>query len=782
MILIVTIFWSNTIYSQRSAIVGKVTDKDDGSPLPFASVIVKGTTIGTTTDISGKYTLTGVPAGDLTLDFSYLGFQTQSIQVKPETGKTIELNVSLATLAIQGEEVLIIGQAKGQTQAINQQLNSQGIVNVVSVEKMKELPDANLAEAVGRLPGIMVQRSGGEGEKVIIRGLDPKYNTIAVNGVVAPSSSSTDRSTNMNLISPEIISGTEVSKANTADKDADGLGGTVNMIVKEADAERKLNVSAQAGYSGQINQLSNFKGVFFYNDRFFNKKLGTMLAGNFESYDRSSDQMRVSYSVSGDPIPPATFVQPYITNEKLQSTLERRNRYNASAIFDFSPAKGHTIKMVNMFSLTDRDVNSRQKSFAFDNGQLRFSQVEYQQTSWMLTNAFDGKHKFGTSELLWGASRSQVDTHTPTEHLFEFRHPGGFAIAPATVALMDPVEVPNPVNLSEKMESYYLYQGVLLETKNIETEWSGRMDYKIPFSFKNNRLSGFIQLGGKIRFKERERNTDRWSRRMDGVDGYRATKDVEKYEPSDGGRIGVMSFLDPNFKTTEFLNGLGPYLDINYALDLKKVDDFYNENNPGVRGDPNNLYLYTPAAKVKDDYKGYENLYAAYLMAEFRIGKMITFIPGVRYDYSYFDYMAYMGEDIPDSYDASNPVVEVTPQWANYKQDYFLPQIHLKIKPLSWFDARFAYTQTLSRPDYDYIAPRTQITPATAKIIYTTPVLNSTKSENFDIIFSFYKPTLGLFTVGGFRKNLSNFIYERSAVIVKETNTDPSVFNLPVTV
>jgi TonB-dependent receptor len=160
---------------------------------------------------------------------------------------------------------------------------------------------------------------------------------------------------------------------------------------------------------------------------------------------------------------------------------------------------------------------------------------------------------------------------------------------------------------------------------------------------------------------------------------------------------------------------------------------------------------------------------------------MITFIPGVRYDYSYFDYMAYKGDAIPDSYDASNPVIEVEQQWANYKQDYFLPQIHLKIKPFPWFDTRLAYTQTLSRPDYDYIAPRTQISPATGVVTYTTPVLNSTKSENFDVILSFYKPALGLFTAGFFRKNLDNFIYERSAILVKDTDTDPTVFSLPMT-
>ena len=297
--------WSGTVLAQYATIAGTITDKEDKSPLPSATIIVKGTTIGTITDINGKYTLTRVPLGKQQIEFSYLGYQAQSFPITAVAGKTIEINVALIPEVVQGLEVVVIGQAKGQRQAINQQLNAPGIVNIVSNEKMKELPDANAAEAVGRLPGIMVQRNGGEGEKVIIRGLDPKYSTVAVNGVVAPSSSSTDRSTNMNLISQEIISSIEVMKANTADKDADGLGGTVNMLVKEADKGRTLNRSAQGGYSGQIKELSNFKGVLFYNDRFFNSKLGLMLSGNMESYDRSSDKLKVSYDVSGDPVAPA---------------------------------------------------------------------------------------------------------------------------------------------------------------------------------------------------------------------------------------------------------------------------------------------------------------------------------------------------------------------------------------------------------------------------------------------------------------------------------------------
>ena len=150
-ILALICIWGESALAQRSTIVGTVTDSDIKEPMPFASVTVKGTTIGSVTDINGKYTLTGVPSGQQQIEFRYLGYQSQLLDVTVVPGKTVELNASLTSEAIQSLEVVIVGQAKGQTQAINQQLNSQGIVNVVSLEKMKELPDPNAAEAVGQV-------------------------------------------------------------------------------------------------------------------------------------------------------------------------------------------------------------------------------------------------------------------------------------------------------------------------------------------------------------------------------------------------------------------------------------------------------------------------------------------------------------------------------------------------------------------------------------------------------------------------------------------------------
>src|SRR3972149_1951540 len=95
----------------------------------------------------------------------------QGVVTDSLTNTNVQLNIGLKQIILEGEAVVITAQMRGQLAAINQQITAKTIVNVVSEEKIKELPDANAAEAIGRLPGVSLLRSGGEGNRVILRGM-----------------------------------------------------------------------------------------------------------------------------------------------------------------------------------------------------------------------------------------------------------------------------------------------------------------------------------------------------------------------------------------------------------------------------------------------------------------------------------------------------------------------------------------------------------------------------------------------------------------------------------
>jgi outer membrane receptor for ferrienterochelin and colicin len=105
--------------------------------------------------------------------------------------------------------------------AINRQLASKSLKNIVSSDRIQELPDANAAESVARIAGVTIKREGGEGNKVVIRGLSPKYNAITVDGTRLASTDPDDRSTDLSMISQYMLDGIELTKAGTPDNDGD---------------------------------------------------------------------------------------------------------------------------------------------------------------------------------------------------------------------------------------------------------------------------------------------------------------------------------------------------------------------------------------------------------------------------------------------------------------------------------------------------------------------------------------------------------------------------------
>ena len=114
---------------------------------------------------------------------------TREVTIKGD--ETVEEVFRLTAQAIVGEEVVVTAQARGQVQAINQQLASDKISSVVSEARIQELPDFNAASAISRLPGVSTLKSSGEDNKVVIRGLAPQYNAVAIGGISLASTGST---------------------------------------------------------------------------------------------------------------------------------------------------------------------------------------------------------------------------------------------------------------------------------------------------------------------------------------------------------------------------------------------------------------------------------------------------------------------------------------------------------------------------------------------------------------------------------------------------------------
>jgi len=759
---------------QNAVITGTVVDSSSDDFIPGTTVMIKGTTRGASADVNGRYNLT-VPAGQHTVQFIFLGFETVEYEVDLSPGELKVINVRLQPIMTTLEGAVVFAQAKGQKAAINSQIRAAGIMNAVSVEKLVELPDVNVADAIGRLPGLMIGRDGGEGQTIIIRGLEPKYNTVAINGMNTPSTSAADRSTDLNMISPDMIAGAEVLKANTADKDADGLGGTVNLIIKEAPYGPRLQLNAETGYHSQINSIGRLKAGITASNRFASDRLGIIFSSSFDRTDRSNDTFSASYLVNGNiKTEGLDYTKPWLTNANIQSNLEVRTRFNVNLNADWDLGALGKIKLSNIMSRMSRDRDIREKRYNFSSSRLRYVQRDIQSHTTNLSNVLQGEFNILSSRLDIGLGHSGSWMQRPWSNSLDFRINTPFTEDISFLESLPPYEAINPAYVEESdLGQYYLHNGRFESQFTKERELSAWLDWKTPYSLGNH-ISGYIKLGGKYRQKDRSNTSEAFYRRFDLAEGYEAAfnnmPDLTHSSYRDGSQIGIADFLDASYVNKgNFLRGRYPYCDFNFALNDEMMKTFYTTNRE--------LYYRLLSETVENDYKGHERIFAVYIMTELNVGDFLTFLPGVRYDHSYLRYSAFSGDNVDDD-DSLEQHFDYTETTDSDKFGYLLPQMHLRIKPASWMDLRLAYTHTLSRPDYDLLAPRTIIKPNTNTVYWSRTNLKPALSKNFDVILSFYPGNWGLFSVGGFYKHIDNFIYTRSAVSLVGSDTAPANFGL----
>lgn len=275
-------FTSLSLQAQTGSIAGTVTESLRKTLLTGAEITVEGSMLKTATGDSGRYTLLGVPAGKAKLTVSYLGLDPQSQEVTVTGGVTMSLDFSLSpslktTVTVQGEPIL-----EGQSKALNDQMNSLTLVNLVAADQIGSFPDPNAAEAAQRIPGIIVQRDQGEGRYVLIRGTEPRLSATTINGERIGTTENTSRQIPLDTIPADLMGAIEITKVLTPDMEADSIGGRVNLITKRAPSQRHAGVTLGSGFNTLVwDDIKDYNGN--YGQRLLDQKLGFIASVQFLS-------------------------------------------------------------------------------------------------------------------------------------------------------------------------------------------------------------------------------------------------------------------------------------------------------------------------------------------------------------------------------------------------------------------------------------------------------------------------------------------------------------------
>jgi TonB-dependent receptor len=781
---------SNTAFSQqKGSIFGIITDGNLKEPLGFAAIGIPSLNIGTTSDFEGKYNLTNIPVGSHQVEFSYLGYQSQTLEVQIEVNKAIQIDITLSEGGVLMEEVIIVGQAVGQRAAINNQINSNTIVNVVSKEKLQELPDQNAAESVGRLAGVSVYRDAGEGQQVSIRGISPRFNSITINGERLPSTEQETRSVDLSMISSDALEGIELFKAIRPDMDGDAIGGTVNFTIRKAAEGLKGNIRLLGGYNDLKKDFGQFRVSSSVSNRFLENKLGLILTANYQQSNRSNEFLNTSYEFTGND--PNT-LEPILrlASLNLGDRLETRKRYGGSLTLDYDLGANHNLLFNSNISQLNRDDQQYRRRYRLSNNELRFTARQRDRSTFLIANALSGKHKLGNLSIDWRGSYSKSKQKTPFSLRGQF-----WELAATTTGVSNDKDLNTvPAVFKNNLDQTTLRDIRLTQDFVEEDRKTFNIDLKYDFNAGKN-LNGFIKVGGKYRTVKRARDKNENFMRPYLLNNENPAGDFPAtFLTTEAGQILLANFIG-TYRNDGFFNGdfdilpgtetsrnqLSLPLD---AIDIQAFNSLFKTNyNSGdalrytghIDQEKLNAFYaaYQDRAIVNsnvdlEDYDGQEDIYAAYAMTELNISKWLMLMGGLRFERTDQSYSSRSGSPLSED-EGGSGFIEFTDRNASQGYSDLLPMAHLRIKPIKWFDFRAAITKTLARPNFFNLVPWESINNSEQEINRGKPDLKHTTAWNYDAFLSFYNK-FGLLTIGGFYKQLDNIDYIKSSAIVETGN------------
>jgi len=311
----------------KGIITGRATDTS-GAILQGAEVGLQQSTATTVTDRKGEFVFTDLLPGSYTVTVSYVGFSPFSGSVTVAGGQDAHIDAVLK-VASKGEEIVVTAERPhGEAEAINRERSSDNILNVLPSGVIRSLPNANIADAVGRLPSVTLERDEGEGKYVQIRGTEPRLNNLTIDGITIPAPEASVRQVKLDTIPADIVEAVEINKTLSAKQDADAIGGSVNLVTKTAGELPALTLESIGGFTPIVNTRYVGQVDGTVGQRFLaNKKLGILFGASYDYNGRGIDDI--------EPSPDPNHAIPYYDSMDLREYRYKRTRYGFGGSVDY---------------------------------------------------------------------------------------------------------------------------------------------------------------------------------------------------------------------------------------------------------------------------------------------------------------------------------------------------------------------------------------------------------------------------------------------------------------
>jgi TonB-dependent receptor len=722
------------------------------------------------------------------------------------------------------DELVVTGIRSSITSARAIKRDSLGIVDAIAPEDIGKLPDTNLAESLQRITGVSIDRSGGEGAFITVRGFGPEFNTVLVNGrqIATPTdpSQASGRAFSFDTLASELVSGVEVFKSSTAHLQSGGVGSTVNIKTARPFDYAGFKFSGSADVNHEQNSGKSAPDAsFLLSNRFADGQFGALVSGSYQRRkDRLNQAQTDGWIVNGG-TPTAAInggagVQQTASNPQgnlfvpqnfdNKVTFEDRERIGGTLVLQYRPSDNLTLTSDTLYSRFTNTTDARSFGHWFTPSNLSNVVTDANGTATDLTQGvgmasdfhdkkFDKKTDTFSSGLNadWnisdrvnlsldgsyssakedpnGGRESELALLGYSGQTIRYRSDG--SILPYTSGFVLPASGPNAGvagGTHPLFEHVMLYRGYGVQ----DTVGQLHADFTVKGDSPTEGLAN-LRFGGF--FSRDKKETALYSN--DGGTGC-ATCGYNNPAPA-GVPIGVFNagsgFLSgisgSDRLTTEWLTFNGQQL-------FNAITNEQGLITPG----------FTFAPPRVNNSVVIERVFGGYLEAVFAgnlAGKRFTSVVGVRVEdteatisglATQFVALTRLANDATQYGVSTSGTTTVS--GSNHYTD-ILPNISFKWDLTDALIARFAASETMTRPTLEQLSPVTTLVtlrPGNFAAASGNPDLKPFRSNNLDLSIEYYYGRSNYISLGSFYKNVSNFIVlNQTAGAVNNTSKTPLI-------
>ncbi len=739
---------------------GQLVDASGGA-VPGVSVVVQQSVTGqqwpTTSGADGRFTVDQLAAGSYAVTAVMPGFEPlteASLELRPGQRLTLTLTLEVSAL---NDTVTVIGTAANYANSIAGKRAAIGIVDQFDTDEIGRLPDKNIGETLNRIPGVSMLLEKGEGRFVQIRGISPRLNNVTINGLAIGNAEteSGGRLLPLDVIGGELLGSVQVQKTPTPDMDGQGIGGTLNLTTKQpfdfangvtALMATRIGMETIDGVPPDDTKETPHASDLTLAGQAFRRRLGWLAGASFSNRRTPllgifNDDWR---QVSRDGVSVS-----YPLNVKNNVTVTARERLNLNGALEARPVTSSQVYLRGFFAnwdelqlrnRFDEGLGDALTSASGTGGTIAGNRVQVnlrsEPTIKQLFNVVGGgAHVIGAWHADYAVQRNDNRVDEPNDN-WEFRS-GATTFGPDRFQVLDSGVVQITSTGRDRTDpAFQTFRRVrYFEQLTTEQSYAGTTSLRRDFTF-GNRWTGFLKAGAKYT---------------------RTVRDTEVSQPSYNiGSLAWTAAQSPGLTRGPFANPVPILTSPSLWLDIGGLNAFFGTN----RNDPRFFALdanTTYQNEFQSDFNLREQVAAGYLMGKVSAGP-VTVTGGARVEITDVKSSAF-------TVASEGGRLEARPVSGDGHYANVLPSVVAAVNLRPNLVGRAAFTTALGRPEYDALAPRSQLNVEDSPVIgrigtlsIGNPDLKARTSKNFDASLEWYFDTGALFSVAGFRKNLSNEI------------------------